>query len=48
MSSKMEKPINFVDLKKELKILRKTLDYKNIKLCKKQLDKVLNEYFGDV
>lgn len=36
------------DLEIELKILRKTLDYRNVKLCKKQLDKVLKEYFGDI
>ena len=51
MSSKMEekpKLINFVDLKKELEFLRKSLDYKNVKLCKKLLDEVLKEYFGDI
>lgn len=41
-------PINFIDLKNELKFLRKTLDYRNIKLCKKQLDGILKEYFGDI
>ena len=36
------------DLEIELKILRKTLDYRNVKLCKKQLDKVFKKYFGDI
>ena len=44
----MEKPINFVDLKKELKILRKSLDYRNVRSCKKRLDVIIKEYFGDI
>lgn len=51
MSSKMAKKLILVDiieLKNKLKNLRKALDYRNIKFCKKQLDEVLKEFFGDI
>jgi len=40
--------INVIDLKNELKFLRKSLDYRNVKSCKKQLDEILKEFFGDI
>ena len=37
--------INLKDLKKQLEFLRKSLDYRKVKFCKKKLDEILKKYF---
>ena len=40
--------IDPVELKRKLGLLRKSLDYRNISFCKKQLEDILYDFFGVV